>query len=225
MPKGTALPVHIKQEILLRFDDYRRQELSIMDACVRISADIAGQHEGEFQLPPKTVWAVLNRLRPTTDMAKMYLKHQAMKLARRIVKKANVTEAIDVLSRPGMDVLSPPQKSGDATGPAGFFLTVQADTCGAVTVGAVIGQPAPKQLDAPSFDPFAGAVGGFDEKDWGAEHSGPAARVVGQGETRETVLERARAKIRAAQKAIDQGQPGLQDADEQAQADGVTVTS
>lgn len=222
MPKGIPIPIHIQQEILLRFDDYRRKDHGIMHACALISADLSGRDEDKYDISAHSIWVMLNRLRPTTDMAKMYLKAKAMRLVKRVVAKANVSEAIDILSRPGMDVLAPAQKHVESSGPAGFFLTVQADTCGAVTVGAMIGQQPQKQLTEPAFDPFAGAVGGFEhEQD---RVSGAPIRV-GGSETRQSVLDRARAKIKAAQAALDSGHSGVQDVDGEAETEDVTVTS
>lgn len=100
MPKGTNLPVHIVQEILIRFDRHRRDGMAIMQACTQISLDIE-----EVKMPPHTVWAVLQRLRPTTDLAKMYLKAKAYRLVKRVVNKASPAEALDILSRPGMGVI------------------------------------------------------------------------------------------------------------------------
>lgn len=230
MPKGTKIPIHIQQEVLLRFDDYRRQGQSIMQSCAQISLDLQ-QADEPYALPPKSVWAMLQRLRPTTDIAKMLLKASAVKLVKRVIKKANVAESMDILSRPGIDVLNPVAKGEMGNGPTGFFLTVNADTCGAVTVGAAIGQaPAPKQIaaDVP-FDPFSGPVGGFDE-DTAKVHPralGPSV-VPGAGESRATVIARALAKIREAQDRggeNDPGHGGLQDADVQtAQTGHVTVT-
>jgi hypothetical protein len=221
MPKGTTTPIHIQQEILLRFDAYRREGMDIMAACTRISADLAGREEDRFEIPPRSIWAMLNRLRPTTDMAKMYLKAKAMRLVKRVVAKANVSEAIDILSRPGIDVLSPAQKGVDSSGPAGFFLTVKADTCGAVTVGAMVGPQPVKQLEEAAFDPFTGTIGGFDE----AQDTGSGTpQLIGVSETRQTALDRARAKIRAAQEALGSGHVGLQDVDGHAQEEDVTVT-
>ena len=200
--KGVPIPIEIKQDILLRFDDYRRKEMSIMAACTQISQDVQLLHN--VDLSPKSVWACINRLRPTTDIAKLYLKAKAMKLVKRVVQKANVSEAIDLLSRPGMDVIGRPSKE-QAGGPQGFFLTVQADTCGAVKVGVATGQPAQATIaESAEFDPFAGAIGGFDED---AEDR-PAPKAVGRGESAHSALERARAKIAESRRNLTEGHSG-----------------
>jgi hypothetical protein len=214
MPKGTAVPIHIQQEVLLRFDSYRRQELSIMDACGRISADLM-ELSPPYALPAKSVWAMLNRLRPTTDLAKMYLKAKAMKLVKRVVRKASVAEAIDVLSRPGIDVLAPAAKSVEGSGPTGFFLSVQSDTCGAVKVGGMIGPAPVKELAGDTFDPFHGAIGGFDEET--VTESARSTSVV-LDQSRESVLDRARAKIRQARSRLGEENPGILDVDGQTEA-------
>lgn len=200
MPIGQPTPIHIQQEILLRFDAYRREQRSIMDSCAQISVDLKTEHN--YEMPPKSVWALLQRLRPTTDLAKMYLKAKAMKLVKRIVKRASPSEAIDLLSRPGMNVIEPAAKTQD-NGPTGFFLTVQADTCGAVKIGMGAGQIQPKQIEETvAFDPFAGAVGGFDEESQAS--SGP--RVIGRSETSQSALDRARAKIAASRRASEENE-------------------
>lgn len=222
MPKGIKVPLHVQQEILLRFDAYRREQLSIMDACARISCDLGQRdEENRFDLPPKSVWAVLQRLRPSTDIAKLILKAGAAKLAKRIIKKASVSEALDVLSRPGIEVIARPQ-SGEEGGQTGFFLTVQADTCGAVTVGAAIGQrPVPKQIETVTFDPFSGALGGFEyDEDARTEKAVPDVQPLSAfsaTEGKDALLQRARAKIEESRRR-HQGIGRLQDADGEAQA-------
>lgn len=233
MPKGIHVPVHIQQRILLGFDQYRREEHGIMLACTMISEDLG--RDG-YSLAPKAVWNLLQRLRPTTDIAKMYLKARAYKLARRIVRKANVSEAIDLLSRPDMGVIAPKLASDNAVG-GGFFLSVEMDTCGAVKIGAgaqVVGQLA-SSLDSlrsptdsgtkqlPMFDPYIGVV----EEGW-HEPDTPRAvtRVLGRGESAQSALDTARAKIKAARAAAERAEnPGISGDHGDLEEEDVTVTS
>lgn len=233
MPKGQPIPVYIQQEILLSFDAYRRQDHGIMLSCTMISSDLAKKGQN---ISAKTIWHMLQRLRPSTDLAKMYLKAKAIKLARRIVRKANVSEAIDLLSRPDMGVISPRMASDNAVG-GGFFLSVEMDTCGAVKIGAgaqVLGQlpSSPDSLRSPAdsgtkqlaaFDPFAGVI----EGEWDEPIEARAdTRVLGRGETAQTALDRARAKIQEARARAERaGNPGISGADGGAEEEDVTVTS
>lgn len=235
MPKGIPVPIHIQQKILLSFDQYRRGGDGIMLSCARISEDLS--REDSYVLPAKAIWNMLQRLRPTTDIAKMYLKAKAMKLVRRIVKKANVSEAIDLLSRSDMGVIAPAAKI-EGGGGGGFFLSVEVDTCGAVKVGAAAGVSGQLSSSADSlrspavsdgvsrgqlaaFDPFAGVVGEWNEP----TTSRTTQRIVGRGETAQSALDRARAKIAASRRpAKYQGHASVQGADGDPEEEDVTVT-
>jgi hypothetical protein len=189
------------QEILLKFDAYRREGDSIMLAVTRIGE--------ETKLAPRTVHALLQRLQPTTDIAKMYLKAKAFRLAKRLVNKASPAEAIDILERPGMNVLEPTKKVEGGGG--GFFLSVQTDTCGAVKVGVATGQAMP-QLPAttPDFNPYDGlSKETFDEVTTPGD-AGPRrltshrqALTDGEAESKNRTLEAARAKLQAARAAAE----------------------
>lgn len=200
-----------------------------MLACTMISEDLGRKG---YTLAPKAIWNMLQRLRPTTDLAKMYLKAKAIKLARRIVRKANVSEAIDLLSRPDMGVIAPRLASDNAVG-GGFFLSVEMDTCGAVKIGAASAQmsSSPDSLRSPvnlaqrqlaAFDPYIGEV----EEGW-HEPTTPRAveRVVTRSETAQSALDRARAKIAQARRAAQHPQHApIQGADGDTQEEDVTVT-
>ncbi len=172
-----------------------------MEACTQISADLHQRHH--LALAPKRVWDVLQRLRPTTDLAKMYLKAKAYRLVKRFVKKAEPGEILDVLSRPGMNVI---EAAKTASQSSGFFLSVNVDSCGAVKMGVASGTAPVAALPEAVEDIFAGSVGGFDEGPE-SQDEGPATQALdgqtvdaqdasGNGHVQDA-LSRARAKLAA----------------------------
>lgn len=89
----------------------------------------------------------LSEMADSSVLAKAILKSGAETLATRIVKKASVSESMDVLSRPGMDVLTPHAKSGSSPG-FGIQVSVGVGSCG--TVVKVEGGSNREQLPAES---------------------------------------------------------------------------
>lgn len=82
-----------------------------------------------------TIARFLVKYADTRELAKAVLQAGAASLAERIVKKAEVREAIDVLSRPEMEVLRPlPRAGGPAVGGPGFGIQVSVGvgSCGTV---------------------------------------------------------------------------------------------
>lgn len=144
---GRRLRPHVTQELMKRFRYHRRKGKRIMEACEAV-ADKMG-------LDPKTVWAVQNRLQPTTGLATDMLRAGAANLMGRVLRKANVDQAIDLLERANIGVLAPKKDMG-GTGGSQFIIGVSADSLGAVKVGVQIGpaQP-PKQLPSgPSVNVY-----------------------------------------------------------------------
>lgn len=82
----------------------------------------------------EAVQRIVVRLSPTTSVAQDLIKANAMRLASRLIRKANSDQIINILERPNIGVLAPKQDSNGGSG--GFFLSVSADTCGAVNVKA-----------------------------------------------------------------------------------------
>lgn len=119
------------QDLMALFKKYRKT-LSITDACERVAHDM--------NLDPKTVYSIQRRFRPTTDIATDYIKGNALKLAMRVVKKANVDQAIGILSRPNIGVLEQASSGGDSG--KGFVIGVAVDSLGGVKVGVGIGTDA-----------------------------------------------------------------------------------
>lgn len=118
--------------IVARVRFLRRNGKSITDAC-----EIVGY---EYGRETDTIYKIMKRFEPTTDVAASYIQANALKLAMRVVRESNAPEAIDVLSRKNIGVLSP--KTEGAGGGGGFFLSVTAESCGAVKIGVATAAPA-----------------------------------------------------------------------------------
>lgn len=129
------------EEMLARYKQLKQSGLGIMEAC-----EVVGQEWGRHV---QTVYDLMRRLSSTTGVAEHYLKAQAMRLAVRVVRDASAQEAIDLLSRKNMGVIAPKQEAG--AGNTGFFLSVQADSCGAVKIGVSNQAPEP---EPPALPPY-----------------------------------------------------------------------
>lgn len=81
-----------------------------------------GRHE-------QSIYSLIKKYHPSTILATRLLRANAERLAERVIKHATVEEAIDVLSRPNMEVLRPIAKESVATG---FFTSVSLDSLGSV---------------------------------------------------------------------------------------------
>jgi hypothetical protein len=127
----------------------------------------------EVNRPPSSVYALIKRFHPSVDAAKAFVESQALRLAMRVVRKANVQESIDILQRPNLGVLAPKEQGAGQLG-QGFFLSVEADSCGAVKVGVGVAPTQPKRFeDLPqplAIDTVAGEVrvGGYTSPSQGA---------------------------------------------------------
>ena len=77
-----------------------------------------------------TIQRFKNSMIDSTAYAKAIFKHNAATLAERVVEKANVREALDVLSRPDIGVIAPPVGSGGVGG--SFGVSVSVSTLGTV---------------------------------------------------------------------------------------------
>jgi hypothetical protein len=152
-------------EILNRYKRLTKQEGRPMgEACATIAE--------EWHRSPDSIRTLIRRFQPNVDGAEAYIKANALKLAMRVVRKASVDHAIDLLSRSNVGVLAPKQEGGGAGG--GFFLSVQADSCGAVvkvasvqpgtleSLGKTLDMNEGSDLYQPSA-PYSGASGGADE--------------------------------------------------------------
>lgn len=119
---------------------------------MEIYEELSKVFEGKY--PAASIGNAIQRYQPTTNIAEVILKRGAARLASRIVRRANVTEAVDILSRPNIGVLDPIKKS---EGGGGFIISMQADSCGAVKVGVAFGQQ-PEHPQLSSGDSHEGVI-------------------------------------------------------------------
>lgn len=116
------------------------QNVPIGEACAQIA--------GDYGRTKDVIYALVRRFVPSVDAADAFLKANALRLAMRVVRKADVDQAIDVLSRSNIGVLAPKQEAGGNAG--GFFLSVTAETCGAVSMKVgMVQQPPERYADLP----------------------------------------------------------------------------
>lgn len=126
MAKGVRIPW---AELDVMLSTYKRQVGS--RPRMEIYQELYELFEGKYHV--NSIASAIARYQPTTELATVILKKGAMRLASRVVRRANVTEAIDVLSRPNIGVLDPIKKT---EGGGGFIISVTAESCGTVKVGA-----------------------------------------------------------------------------------------
>lgn len=100
-----------------------------------------------------TVSRFLARMADTSDLARATIKAGTATLAERIIKKATVGEAIEVLSRPGIDVIQPAPQKGVGGQGWGIQVSVGVASCGTVVhveagnVERQIGESEPGGID------------------------------------------------------------------------------
>lgn len=156
MPSGEHLANHLLNDVLLHYKRAIASGKRKMEACRQVG--------GILGLTEPTVYSIIQRMRPTHEVAKAILDRGASRLAARVVRKATVVEAIDVLTRQG--VLAPPAAK-EGAGSGGFFLSVQAGDLGAVKVGVQIGGSPVQQASLPpgddNFDDHTIDIGGQHE--------------------------------------------------------------
>lgn len=127
-PSNKSLKIHQHAEIVKLYNDLRKRGYNYKDSLAEIAPRYNRSTHG--------IHYIIQRYQPTVDLAARYLQSQALKLAMRVVRKANVTEALDLLSRKSMGVVAP--KTEEGAGNKGFFLSVEADSCGAIKVGVAM---------------------------------------------------------------------------------------
>lgn len=187
MPSGVPITPDVVAHIMELFLDCRKRGMPIMDSYRRVGQQV--------DIDPKVIGTVVHRLRPTTDIAKMYFRASALKMARRIARKGSPSELIDVLSRPSIGVLDAPKGKGDGDGGGNFFISVSADTCGAVKVGVAAVRDQPEIESGESFDPFSETID-VGQESYHVENGNAvdAGRVEGAEEGL-SVIERVRADL------------------------------
>jgi hypothetical protein len=146
MPKGAPILESELALILERFDHYRKVEgLGLMQAY-----EAVGSETGRST---KVIGVIINRQRPTVNAARTYLRSKALRMARKIVKRGSTADLINILERPGIGVLDPLKRQDGGGG--GFFLSVSADSCGAVKIGVATGQAQLPAAPVEVIDSFA----------------------------------------------------------------------
>lgn len=180
---------------------------------VKESLDLIAERMGRS---PEVIKQVIRRFRPAVDGAEAYLKAQSLRLAMRVVRKANVDQSIDVLSRSNIGVLAPKTEGGSTGG--GFFLSVQAEHLGAVGIVAgsmpqsmvmghnLLGNPSnvlDTQSSTPPSEPYSGSSGMAEM----AETTGEAQEAQDGEPDIIEIVEEARPKPRRGSKEMLPGVP------------------
>lgn len=137
---SPKLREHELAEIMARYKKARRT-LGIKDSCNRVS-ELMG-------IKPDTIYGVVRRLAPTTDIATDYIRGSALKLAMRVVRKANADQSIALLRNPRIGVLDP-ESAGGGGGGRMFMVGVAMDSLGGVKVGVQIGPTTDEALGLPA---------------------------------------------------------------------------
>lgn len=117
-------------DILALYEEQKRAGKPLME-CYAAVGEVVGRS-------PAVVRSIISRLRPTNALARVYIQSKSMKLAMKVVREANVAQAIDILTRPNIGVLDP-LKSNNNEG--GFFMSMTADSCGAVKLAVTNQRP------------------------------------------------------------------------------------
>lgn len=187
-------PLYIAADIYDRFKVLVKGGMPLMKAYEQLGE--------EFGKPPSTIRLLMQRFRPRTDLARAFLKASALRMAKKIVTHGDPGHMIDVLSRSNIGVLAPKTEGGQGGG--GFFLSVQAESCGAVKVGVMQAQPLP-QLES-SDNPF-------EEQTHGPNPAESAVSVTKQvnpyfGRKSAEAIDNARRRLEEARQRRDRAQRG-----------------
>lgn len=115
----------------------------------------------------KTIDRFIHSMTDSTPLATAMIKASAHHLVKRVLDKADVNQALDILSRPNIGVLKPINRQAD--GPQ-IMISVNQESLGGVQqVGVGIpggSSPSPLRL-LPSTDTLVGAGGDYDQ---GVQH-------------------------------------------------------
>lgn len=144
----TPIYPHIRAEWLHQFKEGIRLGKSRLDIYEAI-----GKMYGR---DPGVVRLTIRRLLPTTDIATDLLRAKAHHLTRRLIRKANTTEILDILSRPNIGVLEPIKKVDSGSG--NIIIGVSMESCGAVNIGVQHGENERNRPEAPTAQ-IGGASG------------------------------------------------------------------
>lgn len=188
--RGSRIPHHQLQEILTLFDRYRKQGKGLQE-----SYELIGEKVGRST---KMIGVTINRLRPTAGAARLYLQSRAYKMARKLVAEADAPLLMELLSRPSLGVIDPPQKTGGGEG--GFFLSVTAESCGAVKVAVATQQALPAAPDPMTpFNPYEEKTDEVPES-YGLTERAPT---VGRSKTTQAAIESAKERLAEARRRAE----------------------
>lgn len=145
MPNGQRVRSEELADILSLFEEQKKTGKPLR-ACYEAIGELVGRS-------PDVVRMIIGRLKPTNGLARVYIQSKAMKLAMKVVREANTAQAIDILSRPNMGVLDPMKQTNQE---GGFFMSMTADSCGAVKIG-VTNQRPPAAIEGEAYAEDAGS--------------------------------------------------------------------
>lgn len=189
--RGSRIPHYQLQEILTRFDYWRKRGKGLQECY-----ELIGQEVGRST---KVIGVTINRHRPTAGAARLYLQNRAYALARKLVRDADAPLILELLSRPSLGVIDPVQKTGGGEG--GFFLSVTADSCGAVKIGVATQQALPAAPDPTApLNPFEEKT---DVQDVPPEGIGDRPRTFGRSQTTQAAIESAKERLAAARRRVE----------------------
>lgn len=113
---------------------YFKERKTITD----IAKELGRKHE--------TISKFIRTMTDSTQVAQQFLKAKAFELTKRVVEKANVDQAIEILSRPNVGVLEPHKKGNDAPQ---IMISVNTESIGAVVMPVT----GPNSSDTPILPP------------------------------------------------------------------------
>lgn len=109
------------EEKTLILDMYFKQRMTIHD----IGVAVGRKHH--------TILKFIRSMTDTTEIAQRMVRARSLELTQRVLDKADVSQAIDILSRPNVGVLKPLNKNVD--GPQ-IHISVNTESIGAVSIGS-----------------------------------------------------------------------------------------
>lgn len=133
-----------------------------------------------------TISKVVKRFSPTHKLATRYIKANALVLAERIVKLADVDQATDILTRPNVGVLQPLAKNVEEG--RGLFISVSHNSLGAIDTSVTVIDTTAVKKDGNDGDSSNGQV--TPQRSSGVQEVNEPPRTLGprpqEGSERET---------------------------------------
>ena len=133
-PKGEGPGMGWRKGKDGKITDKPNRALDVQDRILILKMSKAGKSVTDIAdalgRSSSTISRFLARTVDTRELAMEVIRSGAVTLAERIIKKANVDQSIEVLSRPGISVLEPPVKSGGQS--TSLQVSVAVNSCGTV---------------------------------------------------------------------------------------------